>query len=142
MTRALLFSAALLLAGPAAAAGAAADAAQGYTVEVVATPAALRLGERGTVAVVIHPRRPVWHVHPQAPLRVRLEAGPGLKLERVELGRRDVVDPKAEAPRLESPFVASARGAQQVRASVDFFLCSDAACVKQVRQLAVAVDVR
>jgi hypothetical protein len=144
MTRMLSLAAVLLgMAGPGPtrAADPAADAAQAYTLEASAAPAAVKVGEAGKVAVVIRPK-PTWHVHPQAPLKVRFTAPPGLKVERPELGRKDVSDPKAEAPRYETGFVATTAGAQRVDASVDFFICSDTACVKQARTLPIAVTVK
>jgi branched-subunit amino acid ABC-type transport system permease component len=71
------------------------------------------------LVLVIKPKAPTWHVHPQAPLKIRFEAPPALKLAKAELGRRDAVDPKAEEPRFEAPFVASAAGEQPAKANVD-----------------------
>jgi hypothetical protein len=127
---------------PAAAADPAAEAAKGYSVEGSASPATVKVGEKGTLAIVIKPNVPTWHVDPRAPLKIRFTAPAGLKLERADLGRRDAADPKADAPRFETVFVAAAPGTQEVRAEVDFFLCSDTACVKQVRTVPVAVQVR
>jgi len=142
MTRVLVAAAVALLACAAGAADPAADAAQGYTVEASASPPAVKVGEGGKVAVTIRPKAPTWHVHPQAPLKIRFEVPAGLKLERAELGRKDAADSASGSPRFETPFVATAAGAQQVNASVDFFICSDTACVKQVKSVAVAVNVR
>jgi len=138
---AVLLGATAIGSGPAWAADPAADAAQGYTLEASAAPATLKVGESGKVAVVIKPKA-TWHVHPQAPLKVRFTAPAGLKVDRPELGRKDVADPKAEAPRYETTFLATAAGAQRVEANVDFFICSDTACVKQVRTLPIAVTVK
>jgi hypothetical protein len=142
MMRIVAVLAGISLCAPALAADSAADAAQGYTIEGSATPSAVNVGERGKVAVTIRPKAPTWHVHPQAPLKVRFDAPGGLKLEKPDLGRKDVADPKAEAPRFETPFVATSAGVQQVQAKVDFFICSDTACVKQVKDVSVAVNVK
>ncbi len=141
MVRGFTLLVAALVAGSALA-DTAADASRGYTLEGSATPPALKVGESGKVAVTIRPKAPTWHVHPQAPLKVLLEAPAGLELARPELGRKDVADPKGDAPRLETTFLATAAGPQQVRAKVDFFLCSDTACVKQVKDVATAVTVQ
>jgi hypothetical protein len=142
MTRALALAAALLAAPALAAEDPAAAAAQAYTFDTSPSTATAKVGEPGKLVLVIKPKAPTWHVHPQAPLKIRFEAPPALKLEKAELGRKDAVDPKAESPRFEAPFVASAAGAQQAKAAVDFFICSDAACVKQSRTVAIAVDVK
>ena len=80
--------------------------------------------------------------HPQAPLKIAPEATPGLKPEKTTLGKADPVDPKADGRRFEVPFVAEAAGKQEARAKVDFFICSDQWCVKQVKDVTAAVDVR
>ena len=136
-----LFAAALLV-GPALAADPAAEAAQGYTLEARAAPGDLKVGESGKLVVVITPRAPTWHVHPQAPLKIRFDAPAGLRVDRPELGRRDVVDPKAEAPRFETVFLATTAGTQDAKANVDFFICSETVCVKQTRTLPISVSVR
>ncbi len=119
----------------------AAEAARSYRLEATATPAALKTGAAGTLQLTITPLNKT-HVHPQAPLKVTLTATPGLKLGKEKLGRADVLDAKAEAPRFEVPFTAAAAGAQEATAKVDFFICSDAWCVKQIRDVKVAVSVK
>src|SRR5512147_3210125 len=89
--RHLVTLAVLSLAGRALAADPAAEAAQGYTLQAAATPPALAVGEAGKLSVTILPKAPTWHVHPQAPLKIRFDAPSGLKVERAELGRKDVV---------------------------------------------------
>jgi len=118
-----------------------AEAARSYRLAVTATPAALGVGGEGALAISITPLEKT-HVHPQAPLKVTLTASPGLGLAKGALGRGDLVDPKAEAPAFKVPFKATAAGAQELVAKVDFFICSDQWCVKQVREVKVAVDVK
>ncbi len=142
MIRMLVALTGLVIGASALAADTAADAAQGYTLEASASPAVVKVGEAGKLGVTIRPKAPTWHVHPQAPLKVRLDAPAGLKLEKPELGRKDVADAKAESPRFETGFVATGAGTQQVQANVDFFICSDTACVKQVKTVSVAVNVK
>jgi hypothetical protein len=143
MTRVLCCLAALLAAPAAARAGdPGADAAQAYTLDTSASTATAKVGAPGKLVLVIKPKAPTWHVHPQAPLRIRFEAPPTLQLAKAELGRKDAVDPKAEEPRFEAPFVASTAGDGPAKANVDFFICSDAACVKQTRTVAIPVSVK
>ena len=140
--RSLALAAALVAAPALAADDPAVAAAQAYTIDTSASTATAKVGDAGKLVVVIKPKAPTWHVHPQAPLKIRFEAPSSLKLERSELGRRDAVDPKAEEPRFEAPFVAATAGAQPATARVDFFICSDTACVKQQRSVAIAVAVK
>jgi hypothetical protein len=118
-----------------------AEAARSYRLDVTATPAALQVGGEGTLAIAISPVEKT-HVHPQAPLKVTLSASAGLGLAKAALGRGDLADPKAEAPSFKVPFRATAAGAQELTAKVDFFICSDQWCVKQVREVKVAVQVK
>lgn len=142
MTRTLVAALVALAAAPAAhAADPGAEAAKSYRIETTGTTQQLRAGEKGTFVLSIVPVEKV-HVHPQAPLKITLAATPGLKLERTTLGKADPVDPKADGRRFEVAFVAEAPGQQEARAKLDFFICSDQWCVKQVKDVAVPVDVR
>jgi hypothetical protein len=118
-----------------------ADAAKTYRVVTEGSTRELRSGGQGKIVLFIEPLAKV-HVHPQAPLKIALEATAGLKLAKAALGHSDAVDPQAEAPRFEVPFVAEARGKQEAKARLDFFICSDQWCVKQVKDVVIAVDVK
>ncbi len=136
-----VLAAALALGGTARAAGSAADAAGSYRIETEGTTRQLSPGGQGKLVLSIVPVQGT-HVHPAAPLKIALAATPGLKLDRDALGHKDAVDPKADGPRFEVPFSAAQAGAQEVRVKVDFFICSDQWCVKQSRDVTVAVDVK
>jgi hypothetical protein len=142
MTRTVVAAAlALAAAVTARADDAAAAAAKSYRIETTGTTQRLKPGEKGTLVLSIVPVEKV-HVHPQAPLKISLESTPGLRLEKTSLGKADPVDPGAEGRRFEVPFSAEAAGKQEARAKLDFFICSDQWCVKQVKDVTVAVDVR
>ncbi len=116
------------------------EAARSYAIEATG-PATLKPGATGTLVLAIKPTAKV-HVHPQAPLKISLTATPGLTLGKSALGRKDLADPKAEAPRFEVPVTAAAAGKQEASAKVDFFICSDQWCVKQVRDVTGAIEAR
>jgi hypothetical protein len=133
-----------LLTLPAAAALAAdpsAEAGRSYQIEFAARPAALKAGEAGTLVLTIATKAGA-HVDPRAPLKVTLAATPGLKLSKAQLGRADQADAKAEAPRFEVPFTATGAGAQEASATLDFFVCTDQWCVKQVRDVKLSLAVK
>lgn len=117
------------------------DAAKSYRLETEGSTRQLAAGGTGKLVLAIVPVKGT-HVHPAAPLKIALSGTPGLRLARTQLGHADAVDPRAEGPRFEVPFTAVAAGAQEARAKVDFYLCSDAWCVKQSRDVVVAVDVK
>ena len=135
-------SALALSAGPARAADPGEEAAGSYRVETTGTTGSLKVGERGKLVLSIEPLQAKVHIHPQAPLKIKLTAPAGLKLDKAELGHKDATDPKADGRRYEVPFTAVAAGKQEARANLDFFICSDTWCVKQVRQVTFPVDVR
>jgi hypothetical protein len=128
------------LAFAAAAADPAADVARSYAVRATAEPSPLKVGAAGTIRLAIEPTG-VVHVDPKAPLKVTLEATPGLVLPKSLLGRADAVQ-AGQGVSFSTPFTAAAAGAQEVKVRLDFFLCTDQWCVKQVRQVTAAVDVR
>ena len=142
--RAVILSISLMLGLPALAAGPAepgSDAAKNYRLETEGTTRSLQAGEQGKLVLAIVPLAGT-HVHPAAPLKIALSSSAGVKLAREQLGHPDAVDPKAEGPRFEVPFAAVKAGPQEARAKVDFYLCSDQWCVKQARDVAVAIEVK
>lgn len=140
MRLAILFAAVAGLALAARAADPAADVARSYAVRASAEPASLRVGAAGTLRLSVEPSGAV-HVDPKAPIKVTLAATPGLTLPRAQLGRPDAVAAGAGVSFL-APFTAAAAGPQEVKAKLDFFVCTDQWCVKQVRDVTVAVDVK
>jgi len=139
MTRALVLAALALLARPGLA-DPGAEAAKAYALESGQSTARLKVGEAGKLVLVIRPTAAGWHIHPQAPLKIRL-AAPGLKVAKSEFSRKDAANPGGEAPRFETSFVATEGGTTEATYSLDFFICSDSACVKQSRTLSVPVTV-
>jgi hypothetical protein len=143
MTKSRLLAVVLALAlGPLArAAEPGEEAARSYRLETAGTTEKVGVGKSGLLVLSIVPVEKI-HVDPRAPLKITLEASPGLKLSKTALGKADPVDPKAAGRRFEIPFVAEAAGKHQARAKLDFFVCSEQWCVKQVRDVTVAIDAR
>lgn len=141
MTRTLIATLAALAAAAALAKDPAAEAAASYRLETAGTTSSVAAGGKGTFVLSIVPVGDV-HVHPQAPLKIALESTPGLVLEKTTLGKADPVDPKADGRRFEVPFVARTAGRQEAKAKLDFFICSDRWCVKQVREISHAIEVK
>jgi hypothetical protein len=140
MRLAILTAALSGLAVAAAAADPAAEAASSYAVRASAEPASLRSGASGTLRLAIEPTGAV-HVDPKAPIQVTLGATPGLTLKKSRLGRPDAVQTGAGLS-FQVPFTAVGSGPQELKAKLDFFLCTDQWCLKQVRDVNVAVDVK
>jgi hypothetical protein len=141
MIRPLLLAAALLAPPLARGADPSAEAAASYRIETDGTTQRIEVGKPGRLVLSIVPVSKV-HVDPRAPLRISLEATPGMSLAKTTLGKADPVDPKAEGRRFEVAFVAEKAGKHEARAKLDFFVCSDQWCVKQVRDVTVAIEAR
>lgn len=73
---------------------------------------------------------------------VDLDAGAGVGLKKKRLGRRDAVDPEADAPRFAIPLRGDAPGDHPVRLRLRFWLCGGKSCrpvdVRRVVTVAVA----
>ncbi len=80
-----------LLAAPALAADPAAEAATAYALDTAASTKSVKVGEPGRLVLVIRPKAPTWHVHPQAPLKVRFEGPASMKIEKAALARKDAM---------------------------------------------------
>jgi hypothetical protein len=134
----------LAVAPPARAAGAVsgADAASTYRVVTDGSSRTLKVGATGKVVVAIEPTVKGVHTNRDFPLRYKVEASPGLRVEKAELRRADAVDPNADNPRFEIPVTGGAPGAQQVTVQMRFAICSDTWCVPQARTVSVPIDVR
>jgi hypothetical protein len=141
MIRTLALAVAAVLAAPLAHADPAADAAKSYRIETAGTTEQVAVGKAGKLVLSIVPLEKI-HVDPRAPLKVALEATPGLALSKTALGKADPVDPKADGRRFEVPFVAEKAGKHEARARLDFFVCSDKWCVKQVKDVTVAIEAK
>jgi hypothetical protein len=118
-----------------------AEAAKSYTIDTAGTTEKVTPGKPGLLVLSIVPVEKI-HVDPRAPLRITLDGTPGLKLAKTSLGKADPVDPKATGRRFEVPFTAETAGKHEVKAKLDFFVCSDQWCVKQVRDVTVAIEAR
>ncbi len=117
------------------------DAAKSYRIETTGTTQQVEVGKEGKLVLAIVPVGKI-HVDPRAPLKITLEATPGVKLSRTSLGKADPVDPKSDGRRFEVPFVAEKAGKHEARAKLEFFVCSDQWCVKQVRDVNVALEAK
>ncbi len=98
----------------------------GYELVRGAPPAGLRKGDRATVSLSILPRAG-YRLLASGPVLV-VPAGDGVRPLRKRLGRDDAVDPRADVPRFELPFVAERAGAARLDARCTFYVCKDERC--------------
>lgn len=99
-----------------------------------------RVGKTGELEIALESRGP-WHVNQEYPIRVDLNAGPGLKLEKKELLKDDAEEFGDEKVRFTTSLEPSATGSQDVRCDVSFAMCTDENCVLEKRTVAMQIDV-
>ena len=119
-----------------------ANAASTYKVVTDGSSRTLVLGKKGKVVVDVVPLEKGIHVNRDFPLKYKVEASGGLRVDKLEWKREDAVDPKAENPRVEIPVTAVSKGPQQVAVQMRFAICSDAWCVPQTKSVTVVIDVK
>jgi hypothetical protein len=136
----IALAAALWTAETARAVDAGSEAAKSYRIVTSDSTASLQVGQKGRLVLAVEPLVDKVHVNAQAPLRIALESTAGMKLEKDRLAHADAT--AGAASRFEVAFVALAPGRQEAKARLDFYICSDLWCVKQTRNVSIAVDVK
>ena len=84
-------------------------------------------GASGTIALSLAVDRGLT-VSRDADVIVDVATDPGVTVRKKRLGRRDAVDPEADAPRFAIPVKADADGEHVVKLRVRFWLCGGKVC--------------
>lgn len=82
----------------------------------------------------------IYHVNQEYPISVEITGPDGVTLPRATLGRAEAAVFNEQLARFEVPFVAGS-GQHDLRAVVDFAVCTDEGCMPDRRTLAVALNV-
>lgn len=80
------------------------------------------------------------HVNQDYPISVQVTAPDGVTLPRATLARADAVEFSEALARFDVPFTAPT-GHHELRALVDFAVCTPESCMPDSRTLAIAIDV-
>jgi|GEM_PF-2819861 len=115
--------------------------AEHFTVDVSRSTQDLKVGDKGTLSIVINPAAGK-KVHDQAPLIVNVKAPKGLQFAKTKLGHADVANKGEKSPELKAEFTASEAGAQPTSAELQFFICTDKWCERMTTRVQVNVTVR
>lgn len=135
----LVASAALADAPPPAAPAPAPDA--NFTLDTSRSSVELALGAKGRLSIIINPGAG-RKVHDQAPLTVNLKATKGLTLSKTKLGHADVVNKGDRAPELAVDITATAAGTQVTEAEMQFFICTEKWCERQMQRVTITTAVK
>jgi hypothetical protein len=108
--------------------------------EVIAPPAAGRVGAKGRTAVTLTGKNG-WHLNEQAPVTLKLTPSDGLAVDKAKLGRKDLVEDTKDRARFDIPFTAQKEGRQTIEAEAAFVVCQEAACKPVKEKVTLAVQV-
>lgn len=81
-----------------------------------------------------------YHVNQEYPISVQITAPSSVTLPRATLGRPEAAEFSETVARFEVPFTATP-GHHELRALVDFAVCTPESCMPDSRTLAIALDV-
>ena len=115
------------------------DVSNAYRIET-SKVVKVKKGEAGKARVEVVPRSDA-HVSPDAPISLTVSAGPALKLDKQKLGRADAKETKEKGVEFEVPFTAASKGADEVKGTLSFFICTEKLCERQKKEIALAVEV-
>jgi hypothetical protein len=81
-----------------------------------------------------------YHVNQDYPISIQVTGPDGVTLPRATLARPEAAEFSETVARFEVPFTATA-GHHELRALVDFAVCTPESCMPDTRTLAIALDV-
>ncbi|GAB4212941.1 MAG: hypothetical protein OHK0013_36270 [Sandaracinaceae bacterium] len=96
-------------------------------------------GQQGTFVLRLQARGN-YHVNQDYPISIQVTAPDGVTLPRATLGRPEAAEFTETLARFDVPFVAPS-GHHELRALVDFAVCTPESCMPDSRTLAIALDV-
>ena len=99
------------------------------------------IGQAGKVEIALESRGP-WHVNQEYPIRVDLNAEPGVTLPRTELAKGDAEELGETKVRFLAAVEPASAGIHDVSCDVSFALCTDDNCVLEKRTVALALEVQ
>ena len=99
-----------------------------------------RVGKGGQVEIALEGRGD-WHVNQEYPIRVALEATPGLTLPKRELVKGDASEFGEEKARFLAAVEPRAKGDHEVKCDVSFAMCTEENCVLEKRTVAMRLEV-
>jgi hypothetical protein len=141
-----------LLAAVALLAGAPAIPQRLARVDTVGSSAEVAAGAGGKLVIAVFadgtPEAPT-HLELQFPVRVAVEASPGLSIAKPRFARADAAKLERQEVRFEVPFKGLAPGAQELRARLDYAVCVEdpktretLVCLPQKKEIVHAVTVK
>jgi hypothetical protein len=117
---------------------AALDAASAYKID--AQPSKAKRGSPATAHVEVVPVEGA-HVSPDAPISFNVKSGTLLKMDKAKLGRADARETAKKGVAFDVPFTAASAGSEDLKGTLNFFICTDTLCEKQSKEIVLPVTV-
>ncbi|MGB8332610.1 MAG: hypothetical protein WCE62_20970 [Polyangiales bacterium] len=111
-----------------------------FRLAVAPVQAAYRIGKVGELEVALEGRGP-WHVNQEYPIRIDLEAAPGVTLKKNELGKGDAEELSEQRARFLVAVEPSAAGQHDVTCDVSFAMCTEENCILEKRTVSMRLEV-
>jgi hypothetical protein len=117
---------------------AALDAASAWKLS--AEPLRVKHGVPGAAHVEVVPA-PGAHVSPDAPISFKVKAGTLLKVDKLTLGRAEAKETQKKGVAFDIPLSAANSGTEELRGTLNFFICTDTLCERQTKEIVLPVIV-
>ena len=111
-----------------------------FTLEVSPAQPIYAAGKPGELEIALESRGE-WHVNEEYPIRVDLQAAPGVALPKAELVKEDAKEFGLEKVRFLAAVEPEATGEHEVTCDVSFALCTEENCILEKRTLAMTLEV-
>jgi hypothetical protein len=96
---------------------------------------------QGALAHISVQPKPGAHVSPDAPLTVQLAGGANLILPKVKIGREGAVANAAQGVEIDLPFSGKEKGADELKATLTFYICHAELCERQQKLFTFPVSI-
>lgn len=116
------------------------EAAQAYRVESTAL-LKLNKGQKMSAHVEVVPLRGA-HVSPDAPISLTVASGGAVQLAQQKFARADAHETQAKGVEFALPLTGEARGKDEVKGTLSFFICTEKLCERQKKEIAIPVEVQ
>jgi hypothetical protein len=98
-------------------------------------------GKAGELEIALESRGD-WHVNQEYPIRVDIEAAPGVAIPKAELVKDDAKEFGEQKVRFLAPIEPTTAGKHEVTCDVSFAMCTEENCILEKRTVAMELEVQ
>jgi hypothetical protein len=97
------------------------------------------VGAKSTTSLTIAAKSG-WHVNEEAPMSLKLQADPGITIDKPRLSRADLAQQTKELARFDVAFTATEPGKKVINGEASFVMCQASTCKPVKEKVAFAVE--